>query len=87
MNEEERKLLYEIKRELEQLKRSRVYQQNIVPLAVKQRHIDGIIIFRGNVADRPSNGDTEIQAYYAEDEKKLYIWNSVNDAWEYEELT
>ncbi len=65
----------------------RVHQSDILPRAVKQRHIDGLIIFRGLIADRPSDGSTEIQAFYAEDEKKLYIWNTVNEAWEYEELT
>lgn len=56
-------------------------QLDITPTSIKQRHIDGIIIFRGDVADRPTNGDTEVQAYFAEDENKLYIWNSTSEAW------
>lgn len=53
-----------------------------LPKSVKQRHIDGCVVFRGNIADRPSNGETEVQVYFAEDESKLYIWNRVNEAWE-----
>jgi hypothetical protein len=57
-------------------------QELYLPKSVKQRHIDGQIIHRGNIADRPSDGDTEVQVYFAEDESKLYIWNTENEAWE-----
>jgi hypothetical protein len=52
------------------------------PKGIEQRAIKDLIIFRGNVADRPTNGDTEKQVFFAEDESKLYIWNRVNEAWE-----
>lgn len=72
---------------VKQLETQKIYRQQIAPLEVKQTHIDGYIIFHGDVADRPSDGSTEIRAYYAEDEKKLYIWNTENDAWEYASFT
>jgi hypothetical protein len=74
-------------RDLADLRKKRIYQDDIVPQAVKQRHIDGLIVFRGLIADRPSNGDTEIQIYWAEDENKLYIWNDTSDLWKSVTLT
>lgn len=65
----------------------RVQQGGIAPKAVQQQDINGIIIFRGLASERPTNGDTEIQAFYAEDTKTLSIWNTVNEAWEVEVLT
>lgn len=59
----------------------RVYQSGVVPASIKARNIDGLIIFRGEVAERPSNGNTEVQVFFAEDENKLYIWNSSSEAW------
>lgn len=59
-----------------------LHSSDILPSTVQARHIqEGLIIFRGLVADLPS-GDTEKQVYFAEDEKKLYIWNRVSEAWE-----
>jgi hypothetical protein len=82
--------IIEIKKIVERIlsrPREIVLSADIQPNAVKQRHIDGLIVFRGVVADRPADGETEIQVYYAEDEKKLYIWNTVNEAWEYSSFT
>lgn len=64
------------------LKQKRIKRRDVVPNEIKQRHIDGKVIFRGNSIDLPSDGSTEIQAFYAFDQKKLYIWNTTNDAWE-----
>jgi len=58
-----------------------LHQSDLLPKIVKNRHIDGIIIEKGLIADIPS-GTTNTKAYFAEDESKLYIWNSVNEAWE-----
>lgn len=57
----------------------RIYQQDIAPKEVKQRHIDGIIVFKGVAADLPSDGSTQIQAYWATDTGVLYIWDGA--AW------
>jgi hypothetical protein len=70
--------------EVERLKQRRVYQRDILFGAVHQEHIAGLIIFRGLAAKLPTNGSTEVQAYYAEDTKTLYIWNTINKAWEFE---
>ena len=70
--------------EQQPIERGRVlHSSDILPSTIQQRHIqEGLIIFRGLKADRPSTGDTEKQVYFAEDEKKLYIWNTVSEAWE-----
>lgn len=81
------KRLATLEGQVSRLSQKRVYQRDIVFGAVKQEHIDGIIIFRGLQKDLPLNGDTEIQAYYATDTKTLYIWNDVNKAWELEVFT
>lgn len=64
---------------------SQVKQQNIQADAVKQRHIDGIIIFDGLAADLP-DGTTDVQAYFATDTNVLYIWNGTTWA-EFDEPT
>lgn len=59
----------------------RLSQRDILPSSIKGRNIEGLIIFRGPVSERPSSGDTEIQVFFAEDENKLYIWNTTSEAW------
>lgn len=60
-----------------------LHQSDFPRGSIHQRSIiGGLIVFRGLIANRPSNGDTEKQVFFAEDESKLYIWNTVNDAWE-----
>ncbi len=51
-----------------------LHQSDFMPGIVKARHIEGMIIFRGLAADRPS-GTTEIQAYFATDSGVLSIWD------------
>ena len=63
----------------------KIYQQDIANKEVKQRHIDGMIIFKGVAADRPTNGSTEIQAWWATDTGVLSIWSG--SAWLSETLT
>jgi len=76
--------VFESNIEIQPIQRRRVlHASDILPGTIEQRHLKrGLIIFRGLVADRPSNGGTHIQAYFAEDESKLYIWNRENEAWE-----
>lgn len=57
----------------------RVTQTDILPLAVKQRHIQGNIIFTGLATNRPTDGSTEVQAYFATDTNALSMWNGT--AW------
>ena len=64
----------------------RIGQQDVIPKAIKQRHIDGMIIFRGLAADRPTNNPiTDVFAYFATDTNVLSIWN--NTAWKSVTLT
>ena len=64
-----------------------LHQSMIPPNTIKQRHIEAMIIFSGTNANKPADGSTEIKAYYAFDQKKLYIWNTTNEAWEYASFT
>ncbi len=56
----------------------RITQQMIVPKAVKQRHIDGLIVFTGLAADRPADGKS-VKVFFATDTGVLSIWNGT--AW------
>jgi len=87
MEEKLQKQINELKREVERLRQRRIYQRDVVFGEIKQVHIDGIIVFRGLAADRPTDGTTEVQAYFAEDTSTLSIWNTVNEAWEGEVLS
>lgn len=60
--------------------RRRIGQNDILPLAVKQRHIDGAILFTGLQADLPSGNDGRI-FYFALDTLRLYIYTGT--AWKY----
>lgn len=55
----------------------RVTQVDIVPGAVKQRHIEALIIFTGVLANLP-DGSTEVKAFFATDTNDLYIWNGAS---------
>lgn len=68
------------------LEGTRIYQQNIAPNAVKNRHIDGYIIETGLEADRP-DGTTHTKAFFATDTNKLSIWNSSDEDWKEVTLT
>ncbi len=76
-----------LEQKVAQLSQRRIYQRDVITGEIKQQAIDGIIIFRWVTADRPSTGSTEIQCFYDETLKRLSIWNTTNDAWEYEDFT
>jgi hypothetical protein len=76
--------LKELEEKLEALEARQINHQDIRPKGVKQRNIDGLIIFKGLAADRP-DGDTEVQAYFATDTGVLSIWDG--SAWLSETLT
>lgn len=80
MSQEERLQFDELVRKVEELVDSqknqrRIYQTDVAPNEIKQRHIDGRIIFVGLDADLPDDGLTQIKAYWATDTGKLYIWD------------
>ena len=63
-------------------KKTVLHQSEILPGSIPQRAIkEGLIVFRGLVADRPTTGSEEKQVFFATDENKLYIWNDVSEAW------
>lgn len=70
------KQIAELKKEIAELK-GQTYQQDIAPKQVKQRHVDGLIVFRGIAADRP-DGSTEKQVYFATDTNTLSIFNGTS---------
>ena len=78
MNEEEIKQI--VQNEVKQI----VGQADVLPDSIKQRHVEGMVIFRGLAADRP-DGSTEVLAYFSTDTDTLNIWNGL--AWVQEVLT
>jgi hypothetical protein len=78
--------LEELKRRIEQLETNRYQAREYAAKTVKQRVIDGMIIFEG-VADSRPDGTTEVKAYFATDTNVLSIWNSESEAWKTTTLT
>ena len=81
--------LASIKQAVEGLLSKRIFQDDIVPGAVKMRHMGeaNMYIMAGLEANRP-DGDTvtsSTSAYFATDTNKLYIWNGT--AWKSTTLT
>ena len=81
MNEESKKEVQRIVREEVQ----RIFAQHeAVSRGIKQRHLEGKIIFFGVAADRP-DGTTEVEAYFSTDTNTLNLWNGT--AWVQEIFT
>lgn len=76
------KEIQKLRNDVQALKQRRISRRDVVRNEIKQNHIDGLIIFRGEAADRPTDGSTEVQAYFAEDTSHFSIWNTENSAWE-----
>lgn len=53
-------------------------QSDAVRKSIKQRHLEGDLIFRGLAAARP-DGTTDVKVYFATDTNVLSIWNG--SAW------
>lgn len=77
------KLIEGLQEQINNLKQGRVYQQSIVPDAVKMRHMGegNRYIWAGLEADLPDGVSvtSSVTAYFATDTNKLYIWNGT--AW------
>ncbi len=73
----------ELKRKVELLMQKRIYQQDIIPDAVKQRHMsEGNRYFIAGIeSDRPEGNSvtSSVTCYFATDTNKLYLWNGT--AW------
>lgn len=69
----------DLKREIENLKQKRIYQQDIIPDGVKQRHLGEAnrYIWTGLEADLPEGHEvtSSTVAYFCIDSNKLKIWN------------
>lgn len=57
---------------------ARLTQNGLLPKSIKQRHIEGDLIFRGLAADLP-DGTTHVKCYFATDTGVLSIWSGT--AW------
>lgn len=77
------KQINDLKAEVERLKQKRVYQQDVVPGAIKMRAMGEAnrYIMAGLEADRPDGAEvtSSVTAYFATDTNKYYIWNTT--AW------
>jgi len=77
------KLIENLQNEVNQLKQRRVYQQSVVPDAIKMRHMGegNRYIWAGLEDDLPEGASvtSSVTAYFATDTNKLYIWNGT--AW------
>lgn len=61
----------------------RLYQWDYAAGSVKQRAIDGTILFTGLASERPENSPlTEKVFWYATDTNVLSIWNAESSAWD-----
>lgn len=73
--------LKDLEERIYKLEHQRIHSHDILPGEVTQGCIEGLIIFRGLAADRPTDGSTEIQAYLETDTGKLYIYNDSSNTW------
>lgn len=72
------KQIKDLKREVDMLKQRRIYQQSIVPDAIKMRHLGEAnrYIWAGLEADLPTGVSvtSSVVAYFCTDTFKLKIW-------------
>ena len=64
----------------------RIGQWDVLPGAIKQRHIEALVIFTGLEKNLPSGTTTE-KAFWAYDTKKLYLWNPSTKTWNHASFT
>jgi len=74
------KQIDELKKEVEALKNKRIGQLDILPDAIKMRHLgEGSRFIRSGLeADMPTVGESatdSVTVYYATDTEKLYVYN------------
>ena len=88
------KQLDKLQKRVHDLEVKRIYQQDIIPQAVKNRHQGeaNSYVVTGLDDDLPTTGVTinsfpSVSRYYAYDTKKLYIWNLDDEAWDFVQFT
>lgn len=90
MDNDYQKQIDDLKKEIELLKVKRIYQMDITPQAVKNRHLGepNSYVYAGLAADRPTSGvsvTSGVSIYWATDTGVLSIWNGT--AWLSETFT
>lgn len=76
--------LKDLEQDVQFLMEKRITQVDVLPRAIKQRHLEANIIFFGLSTDRP-DGSTEVQCWFSTDNNTLSIWNGT--AWVSEVLS
>lgn len=66
----------------------RMNEADYLPGSIKQRHLEpnSLVIFTGVDSELP-DGNSHKKAFFAQDTKKLYIYNKVTESWNYTTLT
>lgn len=82
----------DLQTQLDDVRNKRIRQQDFLPGVVKNRTMGepNSYIVAGLSTDRPTTGHTATGgtlAFYDLTNKKLYIWNSINSAWDYVQFT
>ena len=62
-----------------------IHPSQLTPKMIKQRHVEDVVIKFGLIADRPTNADTGVKAYFSTNNDTLALWNGT--AWVEEVLT
>lgn len=83
MTQTDQQILAKLVRDVAALKEQigddkKISRSDVMLKEIKQQHIDGLIIFKGLEADLPTDGTTQIQAYWATDTGKLYLWDGTD---------
>lgn len=57
------------------LPRQKLIQSDVPPQTIKRRHIEDVVVVFGVAADRPTDGDEGVRAYFATDTGVLGCWD------------
>lgn len=94
LKKETEERLKDLEEDVRFLMEKRIAQTDVLPGAIKQRHIsEGVKFVRGGAtADKPTKGEGTLQGYamfYDTTTNRLYVWNSdeATPAWHYAAFT
>jgi hypothetical protein len=89
MDKDLKKRIDDLEKRVKSIDEKRIFQQDIIPGAIKQRHMGEAnrYIMAGLEADRPTGIDVtdSVTCFFATDTNKLYIFNGT--AWKSATLT
>lgn len=85
-------LLEELRGRVSDLEKKRIFQQDVIPDAIKMRHIgEGVrYIQTGTAANRPTTPAVppgSCMLYFETDTNKLYIWNTATSGGGWKSVT